>query len=401
MIRLLVIFFLFQVEVATGQSTLKGFVVDEKDSVPMAGCSVFLTNTSMGAVTNKEGYFEIRNIPSGNYEVVATVISYETASYRFSTDQLPRQVKFVMHPKPTVMETVVVGGYVTETWEKWGRTFLEYFIGMSANSKETFIKNKEVLWFRFYKKLHKLEVIAKEPLIIENQALGYQLTYHLQEFEINFKELSNFFSGHVLFTESGGRKVPRKNNMRKRQEAYKGSIMHFIRSLYNGNLEQEGFEVRRMKRLRNTEKDRVRTICNIPLNRVLLAVPRLTGDSSAYYERILAQKDYTDEYDSSLLNSNSLVVNTGTDHKVIAWPDYLAITYKNKLEEQGYLDYYNEKRKPYPIRSLIHLNAEHVIIDKNGNWSPANAIISEWYWSWSEKVGDMLPLDFDPYQTKD
>ncbi|MCH5689433.1 hypothetical protein LWM68_37445 [Niabella sp. W65] len=46
---------------------------------------------------------------------------------------------------------------------------------------------------------------------------------------------------------------------KNRLEAYTGSMMHFFRSVYGNSLEQ-GFEVRRVKKLRNTEKDRVRAL---------------------------------------------------------------------------------------------------------------------------------------------
>src|SRR5690606_34715637 len=101
---------------------------------------------------------------------------------------------------------------------------------------------------------------ADEPIIIENRGLGYKLAYQLEHFEINFKEQTNFFAGHILFTEMKSSNRQRKKWEENRLEAYTGSLMHFFRSVYEGSAIEQGFEIRRVKKLRNLEKDRVRIL---------------------------------------------------------------------------------------------------------------------------------------------
>lgn len=370
------------------QIRLAGSVLDAETNSPVAGSSVFITNTSLASITNKDGYFEIPDIPPGIYRLVISHVGFETVTYDFSTEKMPGRLKVMMKPRMVSMEPVIVGGYITETWEKWGKTFTEYFIGLSSNSMKTVIKNHKTLRFRFYKKLNKLEVVADEPIIIENKGLGYQLAYQLEHFEINFNERTNFFAGYVLFTGMKGNNWQAKKWEKNRLEAYTGSMMHFFRSVYEGNSPEQGFEMRKVKKLRNTEKDRVRA-----LYRQHQGSP--FQDSSAYYEQILSQKDFTYEYGARMTVDSFRIVQDG--QKRVSWSDHLQVVNKHKIEEQGYLDHHQERRSRYPARSLILLqNEPALVIDANGNWYPPQGLLSEGYWGWSEKVGDMLPLNYWP-----
>ena len=54
--------------------SMNGFVRDDSNGEPISYANVFLSNTSMGAATNNEGYFVLSNIPSGIYEINVAMI---------------------------------------------------------------------------------------------------------------------------------------------------------------------------------------------------------------------------------------------------------------------------------------------------------------------------------------
>ena len=56
--------------------SMNGFVRDESNGEPISYANVFLSNTSMGAATNNEGYFVLSNVPSGTYEINVAMIGY-------------------------------------------------------------------------------------------------------------------------------------------------------------------------------------------------------------------------------------------------------------------------------------------------------------------------------------
>ena len=57
-------------------ASINGFVRDDATGEPISYANVFLSNSSIGAATNSDGYFVLSGIPSGLYEVNVTMIGY-------------------------------------------------------------------------------------------------------------------------------------------------------------------------------------------------------------------------------------------------------------------------------------------------------------------------------------
>lgn len=62
--------------------TIRGQVLDETSEYSLPGATVILleTNPLLGATTDVNGYFEIKNVPLGRYQAVATYVGYEPFS---------------------------------------------------------------------------------------------------------------------------------------------------------------------------------------------------------------------------------------------------------------------------------------------------------------------------------
>lgn len=194
--------FLFLSVASFAQRTIKGRVVHDKDNMPIAGASVFITNTSKGTTSDSKGNFELADVPAGKHELVISSVGFETNVFGFSDAELPLQLKVEMRIKVRELQNVTVEPSLEEGWDKWGRTFTEYFLGMSENAGRTRIRNEKKIRFRHYKKSNRLIAYCDEPLIIENKALGYTISYQLEEFEVKFKEGSSVYLGYSLFKEN-------------------------------------------------------------------------------------------------------------------------------------------------------------------------------------------------------
>ena len=57
-------------------STISGFVREDASGEPISYANVFLAETFLGAATNNDGYFVITKIPSGQYEINASMIGF-------------------------------------------------------------------------------------------------------------------------------------------------------------------------------------------------------------------------------------------------------------------------------------------------------------------------------------
>ena len=390
-------------------------MIDAVSGAPVAGSSVFISNTSKGTTADKEGQFEITNVPFGKHELVISSIGYETNVFSFSSDQLPLKVKVELTLKVKELQNVTVEPSVEEGWDKWGKLFTDNFIGQTPNALHCKIKNEKAIRFRFFKKSNRVIAYADEPVIVENKALGYIINYQLEEFEVNFKTRATVFSGYPLFEDiDKNRKGLQQKWERNRDKAYYGSMMHFMYCLYHDSMQEQGFEVRRMRKEPNTEKERVKSVYR--RTRMVKITPNGTSsvitshndsllasspDSVKYYERILQQDDYKEIYGRELLKADSLVLETAPNYKSIFFTDYLYITYKKEIEDEEYLLFHREKRSRTFQRSYITLaNQNPIVIDVNGNYYPPQEVFSMAYWGWSEKMADFLPIDYKPGNNK-
>ena len=385
------------------QSTIKGRVVNAMTGEALSGSSVFINSTSIGTVADKAGYFELNNIPPGRYDLVISFIGYETNVFNFSSEQLPLNVKIEMKTKITELENVTVEPWVEENWAKWGTLFVESFIGKIPNARNCAIKNTKAIHFRFFTKSNRLIAYSDEPLVIENRALGYNIRYQLEEFEINFKEKTVAYAGYPFFEEiDKSRRALQRRWKEAREKAFYGSMLHFMRSLYKDSIANEGYDIRFMRRVPNYEKERVKIAYSNSMfvkdsAGVKIASRHASPDSVAYYNRIMKQKDFTEIYGPALLSTDSLIISRDGDYKLLFFPDFLFVTYKKAFEDKEYILSIQENRGPAFQQSLIWLvSGTPVSIGINGTYYPPQEVFSASYWGWSEKMANLLPSDYQP-----
>ncbi len=326
----------------------------------MQAASVFAQNTTMGTASGSDGMFTIW-LPNGGYDLVITFTGYETVSRRISTaDAADRNMVIELKQKEKAMEEIAIksSNEVKDGWLLYGDFFTENFIGKTANSKLCSIKNTAALKFYFSKKRNRLKVLASEPLEIENPALGYKIKYTLDSFTHDYGTLMSSFTGYPLFEALQPADTSQAITWNaNRQAAYKGSILHFMRSVYNKNLKEEGFEIQLIAKLNGT-------------------------DSAIRVANFYAALNYGKD-------DSTQVVSIHPNQ-----PD-VALLYKNEVPETGYTQLNEEAPKKFEL-SIINIPAtQEISIEQNGFYYNQNDITINGYWSW-EKTGDMLPYDFKP-----
>lgn len=230
---LLAPFFLF----AQQKYALTGFVV-EKGSTAIPGASVFIEGTTMGTQADANGLYTLKNIPAGRHRLVASLVGYVPKMVFIEVPGKITVYNFTLEEDNKTLAEVRVVGSQDKIWEKQFRAFERGFIGESYDRKEVYITNREVVDFTENKEV--FTAAASQPLQIINKSLGYKITYFMYNFErtnslTSFKGLASF---QELVPEDA-RQERRWN--RNRVEAYEGSIKHFLKSLVDNRLEEEGF----------------------------------------------------------------------------------------------------------------------------------------------------------------
>lgn len=202
--------------------------------------SVFLNNTSIASETNLEGYYVLKNIPVGTYSLVVRQVGFKPFTQRIVIDNntdLKLDVRLLTDEK--LLEEIKVSQKKDKVWEQQFEQFEKQFLGDKLGKNQCRIVNPWVLEFSEEKNV--LTAKANDILEINNQWLGYQIRYSLNEFRYDGAQV--FFSGLAeftsLYTNDASQKVDWEQH---RAEAYRGSDVHFFKSLQGKTSAQEGFE---------------------------------------------------------------------------------------------------------------------------------------------------------------
>jgi hypothetical protein len=404
----------FQLLAQTERPILSGKVLDSKTQQPIAKASVFFSNTAKGMVTDSEGNFAFDKLPGTNLDLVISCVGYQTFSMAIRLADLPKNYQVMLEPKTNELAEVVLEPVEPNGWQRYGSFFKESFIGTSSLATDCEIQNPEVLKFRYSRKMNKLTVTATAPLVIEHKALGYTIEYQLELFEYHYQAHALFYFGFPFFKDWSEANGKLTNRWRKnRQFAYAGSFQHFIASVYAKKLVEEDFEVLRLVKKPNFEKQRVKSIMQkrrrvvnvdsmrklgrpIILNTLIDSIKK--DDSAIYYQSVMQQPDEYNILGKEFLTADSLLVVQSDTLKSIFFDNYIVVTYRGGREEQNYLNQTMQGgRLPYWQKSTIRfIEPKPIIIYANGYYFSPQYIMNDGYWGWREKIAMLLPLDYMP-----
>jgi hypothetical protein len=391
----IVIIFLFPIFISA-QKILTGKVTDEKNN-PIANASVFLSNTSIGTKADDDGSFEI-SIPNGRFNLVVSSIGFQTLLQEIHSADLPILLHIRLKIKTEELENLVIEPFEKNGWEKWGLFFTQNFIGTTSQATTCRILNKEVIKFRHSKSTNKLTAIATEPIVIENKALGYTITLQLENFSYDFKTRYLIYIGYAYFKEMKGSASKIKKWKKERNDAYYGSIMHFMRSLFRNRIMEEGFQVRHLKKIVNLEKQRIKALnfrnaSGTPGG--IFVSGRTNSDSAEYYDKVLAQEDEFNEIGKNLLPGDSIAFAVDSTTAGLEFADHLLVIYGKKSAPKEYTIQY-PKNSTAMMSQITLVNGNPLHVEVNGNFYDPGDLLSSGYWAWSEKISLLLPYDFKP-----
>lgn len=354
--NLLLIFFTCLSFCASAQQEFiaTGKITDSATGLPLTGASVFCRNTTLGTTSNSEGAFSL-TLPNGGYDLVISYTGYETQSVRISVSHAANLNIVLKQKDKSLQEISIIGtNEVPDGLAKYGKFFMDNFIGNDTNALQSTIQNPEALQFYFSKKRNRLKVRSKEDLVIINNALGYKIKFQLDSFAHDYGTGLSVYTGFPFYEELPGTDEQKMLWKQHRAKAYRGSRLHFIRSWYARNLETEGFAVEKV-------------------------------DSAS---KELKTTPIGNAYDSSLYQP---IENNDIE---ISYNGRIRIIYKNALPDPQYL---MENKLPASLRVQVSILdiSDGFVIQQNGYFYDQNDVINIGYWSWL-KLADELPYDYTP-----
>lgn len=276
--------------------SLKGNIRDSKTNEPIEGASVYFDNTTIGVISNMEGQFEIPFNEIINTPLVISFLGYKKQLIPDYNQESTLNVK--LEEELSTLSEVVIDSRDTWSRKKKLEQFRMQFLGFSSNGLSSKILNEDDILLRYLEEENMLVASSKKPIRIRNKNLGYEIEYDLQDFEVQYKistgslkintASSVFYSGTTFYKSD---KVNKKIQKR-RQKAYYGSILHFMRSLLYDKLEENKFSLLYEKEV---------------VSAANFISKYATNDPSIYKVRIF--KPLTIVYDKNVARQSSIIIN--------------------------------------------------------------------------------------------
>jgi hypothetical protein len=340
-----------------------GKVLDAKTQEELAFANVFINNTTIGTVSDTNGYFSLKlpNDP-GSYELVFSFVGYETYKMKINIDNDQLNVGSIkLKPSEIQLNAVEVTSSLDKKWERKLKKFKKAFLGDDQLGSSCTIVNPWVIDFPDDKSDGKFIAKAKEPIEIENDALGFKIIFYLTDFWQTPNEYS--IVGNALFTELNSNDPKKIENWRlNRVTTYQRSVQHLFKAIVEHRIGGEGFTLYRDA---IDQKD---------------AIVRSSLFYSDVGKAVLA-------YDTS-----KLVVSDSQK-------GFYKISLKGRIEVHDSKERASRRvyQDVFGLVSWLTLRRGFVIVNKNGYpKNPTDVIISG---DMSKgRVASMLPLDYKPGQ---
>ncbi len=222
---------------------ISGKVIDNETDEPIPNAQVYISGTTIGTTTNVDGEYTIKNIPPGIHDLVVSMIGFKTEIKTIVMKEDKRmEVNFDIGSQPIEMGEVVVESERPDNWERNLRIFKEKFLGTTELSEECEIENELVLDFTVDG--GQLRAKADRTLIINNHSLGYKIycdiiafIYYIKNTETKYTIMTRYIDMETDDPEL------KKRWMQNREDAYLGSINHFLKSLKKNSYKNDGYLV--------------------------------------------------------------------------------------------------------------------------------------------------------------
>ena len=231
------------------QQTISGRITDAETHLPIPHTEIFISGTTVGVITDTLGNFSIK-VPFLPCTLVADHVSYD--SYIKAIDKR-QQLNIELVPSNFSLDEVNISA--KNKRRRNLRYFYEHFLGESP--QKTSILNDSVLVFQRDKM--QFSATSTDPLIVENNYLGYRIKVILEEFKVIAREgpngkqlaLNSPNGGEVLqlkgyyYYEALEMEQPSKAVYftKNRRLAYHGSYRHFLKSIFDNNPGAQGYQI--------------------------------------------------------------------------------------------------------------------------------------------------------------
>jgi len=191
MVRKFFLFFLLSgvFSILHGQNApiIMGKVYDSETKLPIADASVYLNGTSFSTKTNESGVFYLKVAKRMNTQLIINHISYEILEINNPFEKEPIEA-YLTAKDYSLNEVVIKSGRFSR--EQLYKAFEQQFLGDDKAGRSCTILNKEDIQLRYDEDEKTLSATNEQPVIVENNYLGYRLHCLLTDFRVRYSDKS-------------------------------------------------------------------------------------------------------------------------------------------------------------------------------------------------------------------
>ena len=267
-----------------------GIVVDSLTQEPLPSATVYINGTTKGTVTDNDGRFELKDV-SFPTTVIFSFVGYKPLILDF--DRNPGMVSIGLMANIELPEVDVSGKVNKRDNRKDLDYFKRMFLGDDQWGRHAIIKNEEVLIYdrhietsyeirRIRRSSYRVSTInmdamerheenydtaivnkdvfsvsATEPLIIDLPLLGYVLYVDLVKFTaVKEKSMTTCdILGYLYYKPYDNVNKHKSLSYEKnRKKAYWGSSQHFLRSVFENRLKENGYVLTTPEKVKKERK---------------------------------------------------------------------------------------------------------------------------------------------------
>ena len=107
-VKIVCIFFTGLISIQAQTNSISGKITSKGEALPFV--NVYLKNTKLGTFTNENGFFELKDIPNGNYTLVSSNIGFEKKSIKIMLSGNEKIVKNFSLDDTNSLEEIVISG---------------------------------------------------------------------------------------------------------------------------------------------------------------------------------------------------------------------------------------------------------------------------------------------------
>ena len=179
--KIIILLFLLSVCRSGLTQIIKGKILDQYSDSTISFASVYFNGTLAGTLADQYGYFELDISGYSSMPLTISALGY----YSVTLTDFPADKIISIHLAPKVFElreVIVTAKAYAEARKTNIKLFKAQFLGQTFNALRCEIINTNDILLTYDSENETLKAFSSKPILINNNALGYKITYYLDQF---------------------------------------------------------------------------------------------------------------------------------------------------------------------------------------------------------------------------